>query len=174
MILAHEDAKQPVGKVVEVVQAVAQERVGLALQTGAHVTLHLLDRSLGRQTVADRFLHAPHPAAVIGEHTVGLEHVAMLAGLGDVVARQHVVDEQAQAGDGFVEAAGFMLDVLADEGGDDDARLVQDDVTEADTFAEADADDGERPLDVDGRARPPDARQFADGDHFGEHHRRRL
>ena len=134
--LVHEDAEQPVGEVVEIVQPLAQQRIGLALQAGAGVALHLLDGGLGREPVADRLVHAAHPAAVMGEHAIGLEDVAMLALDADIVARQHVVDEQAQAGDRLVEALGLLLGVLGEKRGDDDARLVQDDVTEADAVAE--------------------------------------
>ena len=84
--LVHQHAQQPVGEIVEIVQPLAQKRIGLALQAGARVALHLLDRRLGGQAVADRLVHPPHPAAVVGEHAIGLEHVAVLAVIADVVA----------------------------------------------------------------------------------------
>ena len=75
----------------------------------------------------------------------------MLAGLADVVARQHVVDEQAQARDRRIEAGRLLLGVLADQRRDHDARLVQHDMAEADAFAEADA--GRPRSDASGRAK---------------------
>ena len=135
----HQHAQQPVGQVLEVVQAVAQHRIDVALQAGAHVALHLFDRRLRRQTVADRLVHAPDPATVVGEHAVRLQHVAVLARRRDVVARQHVVDEQPQARDRLVEAVGLVGDVLADQRRHHHPGLVQDGVTEPDAFAQTDA-----------------------------------
>ena len=54
---------------------------------------------LGGQAGPHRLAQAAQPAAVVGEHAVGLEHVAMLAAVGDVAALEHVVDVGAQRGD---------------------------------------------------------------------------
>ena len=92
----------------------------------------------------------------------------------DVVAREHVVDEQAERGDRRVEPGRFGLGILADQRGDDDARLVQHDMAETDALAEAEAGDGDRPLQVErvpGRREPF---ELADRDHLGEHHGGRL
>ena len=106
----------------------------------AHVALHLLDRGFRRQAVADRLLEPPHPAAVVGEHAVGFEHVAVLALEGDVAARQHVVDGQAQrARAPSSSRAHLLLDVLVEQVGDDDARLVQHDMAEPDALVEGQA-----------------------------------
>ena len=64
---------------------------------------------------ADRLLQPPHPAAVLGEHAVGLEDVAVLARAGLRAARQQVVDGEAEARDRRVEACELVLDVLGDE-----------------------------------------------------------
>ena len=77
---AHQLAQQPVGEVVEIVQPVAQERIGLPRHLRARVVLHALDRRLGREAVADRLLQPPRPAAILGEHLVGFENLAVLAG----------------------------------------------------------------------------------------------
>ena len=172
--LFDEHPEQPVGEVVEIVQPLAQERVGLALQAGAGVALHLLDGGFRREAVADRLVHAAHPAAVMGEHAIGFEDVAMLALDADIVARQHVVDEQAEARDRRVEARGLLVDVLGEERGDDHARLVQEDVTEADAIAERNRREADRPLHVERGAGLRQALELADGDHLREHHRRRL
>ena len=47
VILAHQHAHQPVGEIVEVVQAVAQIGIGGAQHAGAGVGLHALDAGLG-------------------------------------------------------------------------------------------------------------------------------
>ena len=172
--LVHQHAQEPVGQVVEIVQAFAQERRRLAQHARAHVALHLFHRAFRRQAVADRLLHAPHPAAVVGEHAIGFENVAMLAGGRDIVARQHVVDEQAQAGDRLVEPARFHRGVLADQRGHHHARLVQHGQPEADAFAQRQAADRDRTLQFERRARPAEARQLAHHDHLGQHHGRGL
>ena len=51
--------EQPVGEIVEIVQAFAQIRVGLALQPGAGIALHPLNRRLRGQTCHDRFAQTP-------------------------------------------------------------------------------------------------------------------
>jgi SH3-like domain-containing protein len=54
-------------------------------------------------------MHAPHPAAIMGEHPICLQNVAVLTTCGNIVTGQHVVDEQAKAGDCRIEAIGFLL-----------------------------------------------------------------
>ncbi len=88
----HQLAQQPVGEVVEIAHPLAQIRVGHVQHAGAHVALHLFDRRFRRQAVADRLFQPAHPAAVVGEHAIGFEHLAMLALEGDLAALQHVVD----------------------------------------------------------------------------------
>ena len=91
---AHQLAQQPVGEVVEIVQPVAQERIGLPLHLRARVVLHALDRRLGGEAVADRLLQPPRPAAILGEHLVGFQDLAVLAGARLGAARQEVVDRE--------------------------------------------------------------------------------
>ncbi len=93
---AHQHAQQPVGEIVEIAHPLAQIGVGHVHHARAHVALHLLDRRFGGQAVAHRLLQPAHPALVVGEHAVGLEHRAVFALESDVAARQHVVDRQAQ------------------------------------------------------------------------------
>ena len=109
---ARQDAQQAVGQVVEVVQALAPVGVGLAQHARAGVVLHPLDGGLGGQAALDRLLHAPQPAAVVGEHAVGLEHVAVLAGGGELALLQHLVDGGLQLLDGGLEPAVSSLGVL--------------------------------------------------------------
>ena len=106
VVLADELAHQPVGEIVEVVQPLAQIGIGDAQHAGAGVGLHALDRGLGGEAGADRLVEPMHPAAVVGEHAVGFEHVAVLAAVGDVAALQHEVEIGAQRLDrGFAGAS---------------------------------------------------------------------
>ena len=71
----------------------------------ARVVLHALDRRLGGEAVLDRLLQPPRPAAVLGEHLVGFEDLAVLAGAGLGAAREQVVDREAEARHRRVEPA---------------------------------------------------------------------
>ena len=77
------------------------------------------------------------PAAVVGEHAVGFEHVAVLAAVGDVAALDSRSRSARSGLDGGVEPVQLVLHVVGDEVGDDDARLVQHDVAERDAVVEA-------------------------------------
>ena len=115
VVLAHQLAHQPVGEVVEIVQALAQIRIGHAQHAGAGVGLHALDGGFGGQAGHHRFAQPVQPAAVVGEHAVGFEHVAMLAAVGDVAALQHQVEVGAQRLDRVVEPLQLLLHVVGDE-----------------------------------------------------------
>ncbi len=84
VIAAGELAHQAVGEVVEIVQPLAQIRIGLPQHARAGVRLDALDRGFGGQPGHDRFFELVRPAAVVGEHAIGFEHVAMLAAFHDV------------------------------------------------------------------------------------------
>src|SRR5580658_3049845 len=75
------------------------------------------------------------PTAVIGEHAVGFEHLAMLAALDNIAMFQHLVEIGLQRLDGGFEVLQFLRHIVGDEIGDDDARLVQHDMAERDAFA---------------------------------------
>ena len=92
MIAAGELPHQAIGKVIEIVQALAQERIGLPQHTGARVGLHALDRRLRGQSRHHRFFELVHPAAVVGEHPVGFEHLAMLAAFDHIAMFQQLVE----------------------------------------------------------------------------------
>ena len=62
VVLAHQLAHQPVGEVVEIVQPLAQIRIGDAQHAGAGVGLHALDAGFGGQAGADRFAQPCRPA----------------------------------------------------------------------------------------------------------------
>ena len=96
IVLAEELVHQPVGEIVEVVQPVAQVRVGDAQHPRARIGLDALDRGLGRQAGPDRFFEAVQPAAVVGEHAVGFEHIAVLAAVGQFAAVEQDFEVRSQ------------------------------------------------------------------------------
>ncbi len=107
---------------------------------------------------------------VVGEHAEGFEHLAMLAGAGEIAAVEHGIDHPGQLLDGLAEPPPLELDILGNELGDDDARLVQHRMPERHALRQGDALELGRglPARVGGglaaRAEP------ARGDHLGEHH----
>ncbi len=174
VILAHQHPHQAVGEVVEVVQAVAQIRIGGAQHAGAGVGLHALDAGFGGETGRHRFADLVQPALVVREHAIGFEHVAMLAAVGDVAVLDHAVEIGAQGSDRGIEPLELARHVVGDHVGDDDARLVQHHVAERDAVGQRGA--GEMHRMARGRlgAGLGERGQLAGGDHLGEHHRRRL
>ena len=129
--VAGEDAQQPIGEIVEIVQPVADIGIGRAQHAGARVVLHALDGGLGGEAVGDGLVQPVDPAAIVGEHAVGFEDVAMLGAGAHVAVAQHVVDRDAHGGERRLETPRFLLGVLGDEVGDDDARIVQHDLARA-------------------------------------------
>ena len=170
---AGQDAQQAVRQFVEVAQAFAPIGIGLAQHARARVVLHALDRGLRRHAPLDRLLHAPQPAAVVREHAVGLEHLAVLAGGGQLALLEHLVDRGLELVHGGVEAPFLLVGILGLELGDDDARLVQSRVAERQALRERLA-----AHDVRNRAaelgRRVDARDGARHEMLGQHHGRRL
>ena len=136
VILAQQLVHQAVGEIVEIVQPLAQIRIGGAQHARAGIRLHALDRGLGGEAGRHRFFQAMHPAAVVGEHPVGLEHVAMLAAVGHFAALEQDVEIRAQGLDRGFQPLELFRHVVGDEIGDHDARLVQHHVSERDAFVE--------------------------------------
>ena len=89
---AREHAQQPVGQIVEIALALAPIGIVLAQHARARGVLHALDGGFRRQAAFDRFAQAPVPALVVGEHAVGFEHVAMLAGARQMLVLEHLVE----------------------------------------------------------------------------------
>ena len=77
---AGQHAQQAVGEIVDVVQPLARVRIDLAQHAGAGVVAHALHGGLGGQAGEQRLVEPAPPAAVVGEHAEGLEHLAVLAG----------------------------------------------------------------------------------------------
>ena len=174
VILPHQDAHQPVGEIVKIVQAVAQIMIGGSQHARTRVRLHAFDAGLGGEAGHDRFANFVQPALVIRKHAIGFEHVTMLAAVGDVAMLDQPVEIFAQGRDGGVEPLEFVRHIVGDNVGDDHARLVQHDVTERDAVRQRTA--GEMHRVARGRfgARAGERGQLAGCNHLGEHHRRRL
>ncbi len=170
MVAAGELAHQAVGEIVEVVQPLAQVRIGLPQHAGAGVGLHALDRGFRGQAGHHRFFELVHPAAVVGEHAIGFEHVAVLAAFDDVAVFEHFVEARAQRLDRRLEALQLLGHVVGDEIGDDDARLVQHDVAERDAVAQSRALEMHRAPRRRLGAGQRQRGELAGGDHLREHH----
>ena len=170
VVAAEQLAQQAVGEIVEVVQALAQVGIGLAQHAGAGVGLDALDRGFRGQAGRHRLLELVHPAAVVGEHAVGFEHVAMLAAFGHVAVLEHGVEVGAQRRDRRLQALAFLVGIVGDEIGDDDPRLVQHHVAERDAVVERGS------VEVQGAARGGlgarrrDGGELARRDHLRHHH----
>ena len=171
VVLAEQLVHQPVGEFVEVVQALAQIGVGRAQHARAGVRLNALDRGLGSEPGCDRFFQPVHPAAVVGEHAIGFEHVAVLAAVGDLAALEQHVEIRSHGLDRRLQPLQLLRHVVGDEIGDDHARLVQHHVTERDAVVERHAGELQRPAGGGLGAGLGDRGQLARGDHLGEHHR---
>ena len=159
--LAGELVQQAVGDVGQVVQAIAQIGVGLALQPGAGVVLHPLDRRLGGQAARHRLAQPAQPAAVVGDHPERLQHLAMLAGAAVVAAVDQRVDRGAHRLDRLLQPVELHRDVVGDDLRHRDARLVQDDVAEAEPLGDRLAGQRFRPPRRDRRALAGDRLQLA-------------
>jgi hypothetical protein len=173
-IAPDELVKEPVGEVVEIVQALAQIGVGLAQQAGAGVGLHALHGGLGGEAGEHRLAHPAQPALVVREHAHGLQHLAMLAAVALVAALDQRVDRGAHGLDRGLEPSDLRLRVLGDEVLHHDARLVQDDVAEAHPLRQGDALQVERAAQRDVGAGLRQGLELARGDHLRQHHRRGL
>ena len=170
VVAARQLAHQAIGEVVEIVQPFAQERIGLPQHPRAGVGLDALDGRFRGEAGHHRFFELMHPAAVIGEHAVGFEHVAMLAAVDHVAVFEQFVEIGAQRLDRAAQMLQFLRHVVGDEIGDDDPRLMQHDMAERDTLAQG------RAFDVNGApcrrfgAGHRHRREFAGGDHLRQHH----
>ena len=174
VVLAEQLVHQPVGELIEVMQAFAQIRVGCAQHARAGVRLHALDRGFGGQPGGHGFFQPVHPPAVVGEHAIGFEHIAVLPAVGDLAALEQHVEIRPHGLDRCFEPLQLFRYIVGDEIGDDYARLVQHHVTERDAVVERHAGELQRAAGGGLGAGLCDGRQFARGDHLGEHHRRGL
>ena len=146
----------------------------MAQHARAGVVLHPLHRGLGRHAARNRLLHAPDPAAVAGEHAVGIEHVAVLAGAAQVALLHQLVDGGLQIGERRVEPARLGLRVLRLKLGHHQARVVQHHVPHPQPFRQglaAHHDVAAATGDLHARADPGDGPGH---EVLGQHHGRGL
>ena len=129
---AREDPHQPVGEIVEIALTLTPVGIVLAQHARAHGVLYAFDRGFRRQATLDGFAQTPVPALVVGEHAVGLENLCVLAGGREFLVLEHVVDVLDELVEGLVQAFEFEARIVGHELGDDDARLVENDVAEGD------------------------------------------
>ncbi len=123
--------QQAVGDVGEIVQPIAQIRIGLALQLRARVILDPLDRSLGGQAGAHRLAQPAQPAAIVRNHAEGLEHIAVLAADPVVAPVNEIVDGRAHRADRCLQPLELKVQVVGHDLRHGDARLVHNHVSEA-------------------------------------------
>ena len=170
--VAGQHPQQAVGQIVEIVQPVADIGIGRAQHAGARVVLHPLDGGFGSETVGDRLVQPVDPAAIVGEHPVGFEDVAVLAARLHVAVAQHVVDREPHGGQRVLEMLDLEIGVFGDEIGDDDARVVQHHLAQRNAFGEAGAVEGAWTAQVDVLAGLDQRVELGRRDHFGEDGRR--
>ena len=151
-------------------QPLARMRVDLAEHARAGVVAHALHRGLCGQAGKHGLVEPPPPAMVVGEHAERLEHLAMLAGAGEIAPLQHVVDHAGELLDRLGEAAALELDVLGDQPGDDDARLVQHHMAERHAFGDGKPGEARGELAAGLGAHLLGDAEAARGDGLGEHH----
>ena len=166
--------QEPVGYVGQIVKPVAQVGIGLPLQLGSRVILHALDRGFGCKAGAHRLPQTAQPAAVVRDHAERFQHVAMLARDAVVAAVDEVVDRGAHRADRRLQPLQLRLDIVGHDLGHGHARLVHDDMAEAEAVGDAETLQRQRPPAGDRSALRRHPLQLARGDHLGEQHRRRL
>ena len=113
-----------------------------------------------------------HPAAVIGEHLVGFENVAMFGARRHVAMAQHVVDRQPHRRQRIFEPLDLLVGILGDEVGHHDARVVQHHLAQRDAVGKAHAVERARPPEVDILPRLDQRVEIGGRDHLGENRRR--
>ncbi len=166
---ADQRPQEAVGKVVEVVQALAQVGIGLPEHPRPVVGLHPLHRRLGGEARGHGLAHPAQPALVVGEHPHRLEDLPRFGGADAVAALHQGVDRGAHALDRLIEPGDLLLDVLGDERLHHEARLVQHHVAQADPLGEGDAAGHHRPP-CGGGGLGAEPVELARGDHLREHH----
>ena len=74
-IIAHQDAQQAVGQILEIVKTLANIGVAGTGKTGAVFVTHTIHGSFGCQARAYRLFERAVPAPVVGEHAIGFQHL---------------------------------------------------------------------------------------------------
>ncbi len=163
-------AQKPVGEIVEIMHPLAQIRIRHAHHPRLGIALHLFDSRFGREPVMDRLFHAANPALVVGEHPVALQHLAMLAFLRHIAARQHVVDRDPERAQRFGQPDDFLVRILVQKIGHNDPMLVQHHMPEPDPLVIAITLYRHRTGEIEFQSRRSNLLEVARGDHLGDHH----
>ncbi len=171
MVASDKLAHQPVREIVEIVQPLAQIRVGLAHHAGAVVRLHALDGRLGGEAGLHGLVHLVGPAAIVREHAIGFQHLAVLAAIGDLAPLQHHVEVGAQGVERGVDALQFLLRIVGDDLRHHDARLMQHHVAEPDAVRDRQAVELQRAMRGRFLPRLGERGELARCDGLREHHR---
>src|SRR4030095_17032196 len=102
---------------VEMVRPRARWRVGLPQHPRSRVIAHALNGGFRGEASEQGLVEAAAPAVIVSEHAEGFEHLAMLAGTGEIAALEHAVDGTGQLLDGLGQGAPLELDGLCDAAG---------------------------------------------------------
>ncbi len=121
----------------------------------------------------DGLPQAPVPALVVGKHAIGFEHVAMLSRRRQVLVLEHLVDVGLQLVQRRIEPLDLGSRVFCHQLRDDDARLVQHDVSQRNAFGKRFALDDRR-LRQRGFDRSARSRHRARDEVLRDHHCGRL
>ena len=117
--------QQAVGEILNVEYAFAHIGVGDLGHARAGIAQRLCDRGVGGQARADALANPGQPAAVFGEHAVGLQHLHMfLAGALAANLLHHFVERAMHALDRLVEPIKLGRRIFGDDLADFRAAFV--------------------------------------------------
>ena len=123
--LPGEHLLQTICEILQIEQALAQIGFGDLHHPAARFVAHLLHRRLGREPAAHRLVDPPEPAAIGGEHPIGLDDVAVLAGAEPVAGIDQRIDGLLHLSHGLPQPPFFGGDVLGDDLPDHDPGFMQ-------------------------------------------------
>ena len=173
--LPGDNPHQPVRQILQIVHPVREQRIVNLAHPHPGVLLDALDRCFSGQAAINRFVDAPRPPFVIGEHLVGFEHLLMLAARAEFGLAGERVDLLAHLVEGAVHPLALGLGVFGHDLRDFDARLVIDRMARAQAFHQREARQRLRPgLLLRQPARFFLVDQFGVGDQLAQHHCRGL
>ena len=124
--LAGQGLLQPVGEVLQIVKPLAQIGVGDLHHAALGLVAHLLHRCFGGEAAAHRLGDPFEPAAVGGEHPVGLDDVAVLAGAEPAAGVDEPIDRIVHRPDRLAQPLVLGRDIFGDDLADHHFGLMQD------------------------------------------------
>ena len=123
--MAVEMPQQAIGQVLKVVQALAEGQIGGLHQPGPVLIADPFNRRFRRQAKPHSLTQTLQPAAIMGEHAIGLQNIARRSTERHPPAFKHVVNRGAQTINRRVEACLFACSILGDQPVGADMRLEQ-------------------------------------------------